>query len=147
MYAGTYSHKTLGIDWKSGKIVWTYADPDREFPIMSSAAVTPEAIFVGGRDKRLRSISTKKGELLWSFVTRGRVDSSPVVVGDRVFVASADGTLYAVERATGKERWRFETGAPISASPAVAAGRLVIGNEDGMVYCFGPPSRTTREGS
>ena len=136
-YVGTYGGTMLGIDWKTSRVVWSFADADREFPIMSSAAVTDSRVIVGGRDKRVRSLDRKTGKQQWVFVTKGRVDSSPVVVGDRVFFGSSDGNLYALDMETGKETWRFEAGGPISASPAVADGRLVIGNEDGMIYCFG----------
>ena len=136
-FVGTYGSHVLGIDWRASKVAWRFKDPEREFPYMSSAAVTESAVVVGGRDKRLRALDPETGSVLWTFVTKGRVESSPVVVGDRVFFGSLDGILYAVDIATGKERWRFETGAPISASPAVARESLVISDEDGVVYCFG----------
>ncbi|MCH7591500.1 MAG: PQQ-binding-like beta-propeller repeat protein [Planctomycetes bacterium] len=136
-YVGTYGGHMLGIDWKAGRVEWSFADGDREFPIMSSAAVTDRWVIVGGRDKRVRALDRITGKPQWVFVTNGRVDSSPVVVGDRVFIGSSDGNLYALTLDTGKETWRFEAGGPISASPAVAEGSLVIGTEDGMIYCFG----------
>ena len=134
---GTYGNQVLGIDFRARKVAWTYENPDREFPFMSSAAVTHRRAFLGGRDKRLRALDPKTGKLLWEFPTKGRIDSSPVVVGDRVFVGSYDGKIYAVAAATGKEVWHYETGAPFSASPAIGGGCLVIGNEDGVIYCFG----------
>ncbi len=142
-YVGTYGGSVLAIDWKAGGVVWRFKDPDHEFPVLSSAAVTDEAVIVGGRDKRLHALDRKTGKSLWEFVTKGRIDSSPVVVGLRVYIGSFDGNLYAVELATGREVWRFETGAPISASPAVAEGCLVIGTEDGIVYCFDSGDRAS----
>lgn len=141
VYVGTYGHKVLAIDWESGTIIWTFADPDRDFPIMSSAAVTKDAVIVGGRDKRLRMLDPRDGKQIWAFVTKGRIDGSPVLVGNRVLFGSGDGNLYALDKKTGRELWRFESGAPFSASPAVGADRLVIGNEDGVLYCFGKAPR------
>lgn len=138
VFVGTYGGTFLNVNWKAGKIVWQFHDPELEFPFLSSAAVTDDAVFFGGRDKRLRALDPTDGHIRWTFVTKGRIDSSPVVVGNRVFVGSSDGNLYSVDRATGREVWRFEAGAPISASAAVASGRLVIGDEDGVIYCFGP---------
>ena len=43
----------LGIDWQAGRIAWTFEDPDRQFPFMASAAITKDAVIVGGRDKHL----------------------------------------------------------------------------------------------
>lgn len=136
-FVGTYGGRVLGIDWAAGRIAWAFEDPDRDFPFMGSAAATAEAVIIGGRDKRVRALDPATGKVRWTFVTRARVDSSPVVVDQRVFVGSSDGNLYALDRNSGRELWRFEAGAPITASPAVAAGCLVIGTDDGVLYCFG----------
>jgi len=129
----------LGIDFDVGKVSWSFEDTARQFPFLSSAAITETTVFISGRDKRLHALDLKTGRQRWGFASRGRMESSPVVVGDRVFIASYDGNLYAVDIASGRQRWRFETGAPITASPAVAHRRLVIGTEDGVIYCFGAP--------
>jgi outer membrane protein assembly factor BamB len=129
--------QVLGIDWKKPEIAWQYTHPEVQFEYHSSAAATSELVIIGGRDKMVHALDRQTGEQRWTFVTKGRVDSSPVVVGRRVFVGSADGNVYGMDIESGKELWRFATGAPISASPAVAAGRLVIGNEDGKLCCFG----------
>ena len=137
MFVGTYGGTVLGIDWKASRVTWKFADPDREFPFLASAAITDKLVIVAGRDKRLHALDRQTGKPAWTFVTKGRIDSSPVVVGRRVFVGSSDGNLYAVDIETGKETWRFEAGGPISASPAIAGDLLVIGTEDGMIYGFG----------
>ena len=105
-------------------------------PLLQLADDLPQVV-IRGRDKRLRALDPLTGRQQWVFVTKGRVDSSPVVVDERVFAGSADGCLYALELATGKELWRYETGGAISASPAVGERCLVIGTEDGVIYCWG----------
>jgi outer membrane protein assembly factor BamB len=127
----------LAIDWAAGQVTWAFHDPEREFPILASAAATDQFVIVGGRDKRVRSFDALTGNVRWTFAAQARIDSSPVIVGGHVFVGSSDGNVYVLDVASGKELWRFETGAPITSSPAVAAGRLVIGNEDGVLYCLG----------
>jgi len=134
---GTYGSDVRGFDWEKGETLWSYKDTDREFPYLASAALAEDRIIIGGRDKRLRALSTADGKELWLLNTRGRIDSSAVIVGDRAFVGSGDGKLYAVRVSDGEVEWSFEAGEGISASPAVAAGRLVIGTLDGVLYCFG----------
>ncbi len=136
VYVGTYGEQVLGIDWEAGQVVWRFEDPERQFPFLSSAAVTDELVIVGGQDRRVRALEAATGKQRWQFATRGRVDSSPVVSGTRVFFGSADGNLYELDLATGREVWRFEAGGPISASPAVGGGCLVIGTQAGRLYCF-----------
>ncbi|RMG34145.1 MAG: serine/threonine protein kinase [Planctomycetota bacterium] len=139
LYFGTYTGEVLAVNWKEKKVVWRYRDPEKEFPIHSSAAVTGAFVVVGSRDKRIHCIDRRTGKRVWIVPTRGRVDSSPVVVGDRVYVGSSDGNLYGLELATGKVVWKFAAGRAISASPAVGEGCLVIGTEsaDGQIFCFG----------
>ncbi len=120
-----------------GKVLWSYCDAKHGAAFRSSAAVTPQAAIVGSRDKQVHAFDPATGKPLWSFRTKGRVDSSPVVVGRRVFVGSADGRLYAIDLRSGKPLWRFEAGGAIIGSPAVAGRRLVIGNDAGNLYCFG----------
>jgi eukaryotic-like serine/threonine-protein kinase len=118
-----------------GKTVWTYKN--REFPYMSSAAVTKDRVVVGGRDKLLHCLNRENGEKIWTFATQGKVDSSPVIAGDKVVVGSDDGRVYLISLQTGKELWSYEIGQPIGSSPAVADRKIVIGSDDGNVYCFG----------
>jgi outer membrane protein assembly factor BamB len=136
-YVGTYANQVQGIDWKESKVLWDYDPPEGDFPFMSSAAMGRNLIVVGGQDKRIHAIDPTTGDAKWTFLTKRRVDSSPVIVGSRAFVGSDDGNLYALDLDTGKEQWRYTVGEAITASPAVARGRLVIGAHDGFVYCFG----------
>jgi len=140
VYVGTYGNQVVAINWVSGEVVWTYENADRQFPYMSSAAVTDNLVIVGGRDKHVRALDAETGKQRWEFATRSRVDSSPVVAGDSVFVGSSDGNLYRLAVADGRELWRFEAASPITGSPAIADNRLVIGTVDGTLYCFGDPA-------
>lgn len=138
-YVGTFSNQVVGVDLDKKSLRWTYENPDRQFPYLSSAAVSGQSVVLGGRDKLVHCLDGQTGKEIWKFQTQGRIDSSPVIVGNRVFVGSSDGNLYALALTSGKEVWRYEVGSPMSASPAIADGRLVIGTEDGAVLCFGSP--------
>ncbi len=137
VYLGTHGNEVLALDWRAGAVAWRFCDATREFPYMASAAVGAQVVVVGGRDKRVRALDRQSGAQVWEFVTRGRVESSPVICGERVYVGSADGNLYVRGLADGRELQTEPLGTSILASPAVAAGRLVIGADDGMLYCFG----------
>ncbi|MGD8453146.1 MAG: PQQ-binding-like beta-propeller repeat protein [Phycisphaerae bacterium] len=141
VYLGTYGEQVLAIDWQAGNVLWRFEDKDNAYPFLSSAALTPKAVLIGGRDKCVRALDRETGKQLWMFETRGDIDASPVVVGQRVFIGSEDSILYALNLADGSKAWQFETGSPITASAAVAAGTLVIGTDDGIVYCFGAPAK------
>jgi outer membrane protein assembly factor BamB len=133
-YIGHYDNEFLCADIAAGKIAWRYKD--RAFPYFSSPALTEDRVVFGGRDKKLHCVKKSNGEELWSFATRGKVDSSPVICQDKVVVGSDDGRLYMVSLADGKEIWSYEIGQAISSSPALVEDTVVIGSQDGNVYAF-----------
>jgi len=136
LYVGTMSNQFLAVDWKKGEVAWS-AQPERAQQFYASAAITDSLIVVGNRDKRVYALERATGKPKWSFVTGGRVDSSPVVVGERVYVGSLDNNFYVLDLATGRQIQKIELDGPIAGSPAVADGRLLIGTGKGTVYCFG----------
>ena len=134
-FVGHYEGGFLCADLADGEIVWEYGES--EFPFFSSAAIGKDRVVFGGRDKRVHCVRRDNGKGLWTFRTRGQVDSSPVICGEKVVAPSADGRLYVLGLADGKELWSFELGEAVIGSPAVAAGKIVVGCEDGRVYAFG----------
>ena len=137
-YVGNYGNIVISFDPKKGSVGWKYRD--RNFPYYSSAALTADRVIIGGRDKRLHSIDRATGQGVWTFQSRGQVDSSPVICGDAIVVGSEDGRLYCLGLADGKERWAYEIGGAITASPAAANGLVIVGSEDGNLYAFGKPT-------
>ncbi|HTG45637.1 MAG TPA: PQQ-binding-like beta-propeller repeat protein, partial [Verrucomicrobiae bacterium] len=134
-YIGHYENEFLCADLEAGKIAWHFKD--RAFPYFSSPALTSEHVLFGGRDKKLHCVRKDNGEEVWSFATKGKVDSSPVIFDGKVVVGSEDGRLYIVNLADGKMIWSYEIGQAIISSPAVVTGLIVIGSEDGSIYAFG----------
>ncbi len=136
-YVGTFANEVLALDLSKRAVRWIYQHPTRPFPFYSSAALTPTRVILGGRDKIVHCLDRATGKEIWSYMTRSRVESSPLIAGNRVFIGSNDGVLYELDLASGKKNWEFTAGAPLSASPAAAQGSLVIGSQDGVLYCFG----------
>ncbi|MEI7775532.1 MAG: PQQ-binding-like beta-propeller repeat protein, partial [Verrucomicrobiota bacterium] len=129
----------IGMNTKEATILWKYRE--RQFPYISSAAVTDKSVLIGGGDKRLHCIERKTGKGVWQFSTRGKVDGSPVVCGDTVVFGSMDGRIYGVALGDGSERWVYDLGSPVAASPAVSDGWIIIGTEDGTVHGLKVPSK------
>ena len=82
------------------------------------------------------AIDEQTGKLVWEFVTKSRVDSSPVLAGEVIWVGSNDGNLYALSLKDGSELWKFTLGGDVVAQPAISDERLVIGSRDGVLYCL-----------
>lgn len=126
----------VGINWKEAKVVWDF-QPERGDAFYSSPAVADDLVVVGNRDKSVRALDARTGDVRWTFPTRRRVEGSPVVVGQRVFIGSQDGSLYALDLKSGAKLWEQPLGSAITASPAVGRNRLVIGTQEGILYCLG----------
>ena len=136
-YCGTYGNEILGVDLTSGEIAWRYQNPLRQLPFFASAAVTDKIILIGGRDKMMHALTPEKGEPIWTYTAKTRIESSAIVVGNRVFFGTTRGVFLALDIATGDSVWEFDTASPIVSSPSVADGKIYIGTEDGILYCFG----------
>jgi outer membrane protein assembly factor BamB len=136
-YVGTYGNKVVCVSPTQTNTVWEYGRTNNGAAFFSSPAVYKDKVIIGGRDMNLHCINRKNGEMLWTFATRGTVDSCPVVCRKRVIVGSSDGRLYMVNLSDGSGVWSYEIGAPLTSSPAVAGGMIVIGSDDGKLYAFG----------
>ncbi len=137
LYVGTMTNDVQAVDWKEGKVLWTFQAENMPQPFFASVALTDRLVIAASKDKRVYGIDRKTGGQVWSFLTGKRVESSPVVVGKRVYVGSADRNLYVLDRDKGTLIQKLELDGEILGSPAVAGGVLVIGTLRGTVYCLG----------
>ena len=105
----------------------------------SSAALTADLVILGSRDAKVYALDRTTGEQVWSFVTEGMVDPSPVVAGGRVYVGCLSQTaeFYVLDAKTGRKKQELTLQGAACGSPAVANDCLLVGTEKGKVYCFG----------
>ncbi len=133
-YVAHYAGEILAFDLAKGERVWT--NPNEGVEFVASPAVDALGVVAAGRDKKVRALELTTGNVVWEFLARKGIDSSPVIGPEVVYVGSDDGRVYALNRPDGKELWFYDIGARINSSPAVADGHLVIGAQDGSVYAF-----------
>jgi len=136
-FFGTFGNQVICLDIAKKVILWKYEHPKRKFPYYASAAISEAVVVVGGRDKMLHALNRDTGKEIWSFMTRAKIDASPVIVGGKVLSASSRGTVHLFDLHTGDLLWQYDSGASIAASPSYAGGKFIIGNDDGVLICFG----------
>jgi outer membrane protein assembly factor BamB len=73
-YFGHYDNEFLCVDLAGTNVVWRFHD--RDFPYLSSAAVTADRVVFGGDDKMLHCLNRADGKSVWSFAAQGRIQSS-----------------------------------------------------------------------
>ena len=137
VYVGTMVHEVQAVDLKNAKVEWTFSPERGGQKFAASIAATEKFIIAASHDKRVYGLDRESGLLKWSFLTRGRIESSPVVVGQRVYVGSGDKNFYVLHLTTGEVIQKLELDDEVTGSPAVVGKRVLIGTRSGMLYCLG----------
>jgi outer membrane protein assembly factor BamB len=80
------------IDAKTGRIQWKF---NADSQIVSTPAVTEDAVYFGTSAGEFISISRKDRKVRWKFKTGGPIPSSPLVVDGIIYIGSTDHHVYA----------------------------------------------------
>ncbi|MDQ8204296.1 PQQ-binding-like beta-propeller repeat protein [Pelagicoccus sp. SDUM812003] len=102
----------------------------------SSPVIVEGTLFVGGAKGGVWALDTETGEVLWEFVTEGRVSGDVAVAGDVLVFGCRDGRVYAIDRNSGSERWRHEVGAEVVSTPAVHDGLAIVGSRNASLLAL-----------
>lgn len=127
VYVG--SDNVYALDATTGALLWLA-------PIESgsSPAIANGVVYIGSYDGSVYALNASTGDKLWSYTTRGQVQSSPAVANGVVYVGSDQ--LYALKASTGAKLWSYNISRP--ASPIVANGVVYVTDwGTGYVYAFG----------
>jgi outer membrane protein assembly factor BamB len=142
-YVGTMTNQVVAVDLKKKELAWVFEAKRAQQPFYASAAVTEDVVVAGSRDRKVYGLDRKTGKEIWSVVTEGQVDASPVVVGGRVYVGclNGDGEFYVLDLKTGKQVEMIHLDSPVGGSVAVGPDCLVVGTEKGKVFCLGAKAK------
>jgi len=133
---GSLSGVYLRMRLSDGHLLWQVREKEDGAACYAGAAIQGDTAIFASRSCRVFRVDARNGRPVWTYRTKGQVNSSPVISGSTVYVGSDEGNLYALDLASGRLKWRFAAGAEIKGSPAIGSSRLVIGSGDGAVYCF-----------
>jgi len=93
IYLGAGS-SLLSLKLTDGTPNWNYSAGDW---VLSSPAVTDEAVYFGSNDGHVYALDRATGTRLWDYLTGDDVTSSPAVADGMLFVGSEDGQFYAFD--------------------------------------------------
>jgi len=106
-------------------------------PVSTPPFVEGDRVFVGTANGKVVALSRAKGEILWSFDTKGgTVVGTPIVAEGLVFAGGGQGILFVLDAASGGIRFTFNTGGGINGTPAYSGGILFLGSDDGKIYAI-----------
>ncbi len=132
-YVAHYNNRVVSFDLAKRTQRWEFGETD--FPFWASPAVTEDAVYAAGRDKRVYRINPEDGE-------RG-LEHSRLAAGSTVPRSSvgrpytSDPTTVICMRSTRlpeTRSGRADLGEDIRSSPAIAGGFLVIATGEGPCW-------------
>lgn len=155
-----FTEKRPGTDfikqWTAIKIETRIYDPEKKYPrpdysinsryikpvgywkynsaanIISTPAVSDDAVYVGNQDGEFICLSLNEGRKKWSYKTNGGIFSSPAFSNDKIVFGSSDGFIYCLNT-KGKVIWKLRTEGPVLGSPVIDSNVVYIGGSD---HCF-----------
>ena len=135
LFIGTHNGAIYCLNQFDGLIKW---DKQITKPVLSSAAVLKDMVFIASSDKKIYCFDCTFGSKIWEFETGDRVWSSPVITESSqvLFIGSLDSHIYGIDISTGSQTWKFPTMNIIDSSPCMASNMLFVGGRDGILYAF-----------
>ncbi|KAF7667690.1 hypothetical protein LDENG_00052830 [Lucifuga dentata] len=140
LYVASLRGHLLCLNPDSGEVLWLH---HRDVPFFSSPVVSSGDVVIGSVDGNICCFSNM-GKMIWQFLTKGPVFSSPSFTPDRknVLCGSHDGCLYCLNSADGSLVWTFQTSGRVYSSPCVfdgsAFGRrgllVALASTDGTIW-------------
>ena len=143
IYAGSAGGRTVAIDAKTGKRIWTTNEGALNPPLVVGGSV-----FVVNDQARLVRLDAATGEVIWStempYFTKEKVKKrkgifahyGPVLAGGRVVVASSDGLLRMFDPTNGALVGQADIPSGAASAPALAGGMLFVTGKNGQLNAF-----------
>ncbi|KAG7458390.1 acyl-CoA synthetase family member 4 [Solea senegalensis] len=140
LYVASLGGHLLCLNPDNGDVLWS---DSRDVPFFSSPNGCSGLVVIGSVDGNICCYSNT-GKVVWQFLTKGPVFSSPCFTLDRqrLLCGSHDGQLYCLNSADGALVWTFQTSGKVYSTPCVFDGSTVgrggflvgLASTDGKVW-------------
>lgn len=133
---GTSASPRYHLRWRTAlapRLINLYKPQEGATPL---AVERSGRLYVGGSTGLLHCLRLEDGEILWTYPTNGRIDSSPVLHDGILYFGAADGILYALHPISGRLIWQYRTEGEIQSPPVVAEGLIYLTNTAGELYAL-----------
>lgn len=145
--AQTYDGKLHGLDFATGKRLWTH---DSNMPVLtirgtSTPILRDNVVLAGFATGRVLALDVATGAVQWEArvaIAQGRseierivdVDGSMELAGGELYAASYQGNLVAMEASSGRKLWQQAVSSVSGVSSGF--GNVYVADEDGTVYAW-----------
>ncbi|MCC7441444.1 MAG: PQQ-binding-like beta-propeller repeat protein [Bdellovibrionales bacterium] len=123
-----------------GQVRWVLPLPGG---VRSELLAAGDAVYFGGGDGFLYSVSAETGRVNWRYEVRNAVVSKPTLAEGRLFVTASDDTVYGFDAGSGEWLWHYRRRSTPSASihgassPLVNGDTVLVGLSDGFLVGLG----------
>ena len=130
------SRQTRGLDPRTGKELWSYAD-ETEVKVPAPVLAGDKVVITGGypAGRRFFALNARTGKPVWENAKGGPYTTTPVAHREYLYICSDRGVMSCHTVADGKLVYqeRIGRGGSYSASPVIAGDRIYVGSEDGEI--------------
>ncbi len=132
----TQLDKVVCLDLDTGRKKW---DRELSFPVSTTVVANESHIFLGSDLKRAYAVPKKMKVEQWTYLTKGRIEATPLLAGDKVVFASHDGSVTGLVPGEGWDKvrsWKFNTGDRIRSDLAFYDRGIFVASSDYKLYCL-----------
>jgi outer membrane protein assembly factor BamB len=90
-------------------------------------------VYIGSEDENFYCFLALTGTKVWSFATKGDIESTPTMVGGSIYFGSTDQRLYSLDPFTGIVKWNALAQGAVLTSPAYSDGAVFFASYAGYV--------------
>jgi eukaryotic-like serine/threonine-protein kinase len=105
-------------------------------PVQSEPILVGERLFASSIRGRVHALSSRTGDVLWTFTAGGEVRGTLAFDSGIVYAVTFTGQIHALDPTTGRELWRAEAGERVIGSPVAADGKLFVALTNGEVVAY-----------
>ena len=145
--AQTYDGRLQGLDYQTGKILWTY---DSNVPVLtirgtSTPIFNNNQVYAGFANGRVLAFDPQTGALLWEVrvaISQGRseierivdVDGTMELAGNELYAVSYQGSVVGIDVKSGRKMWQQKA----SSFSGVSQGfsNVYVADEDGTLTAY-----------
>jgi outer membrane protein assembly factor BamB len=123
VYVPLEDRRVVALDAEDGSIVW-----ERRLGGSPTAILAlDDRIYVGAVDNYMYSLTTRRGEISWRWLTGADVVGTPVVAGNHLYFVALDNMLRSLDRHGGSQKWKRALPLRPRGGPLLAGEQLIIG--------------------
>jgi outer membrane protein assembly factor BamB len=123
------------LDTRNGAERWKFCTEDL---VTATPALTRDAVYFAGYDRRVYALARADGRELWRFDAEGVVPRDVIIADGNVIAGSRSYDIFAIDAQTGAQAWRrYVWYSWIDSPPVLADGRIYSGMSDAVnVFAF-----------